>query len=613
MDFLRSEEREGKELHKQRYIWASIVILGVFLILLVRLWQLQILERETFDRLSDKNRIRLRRIPFTRGIISDRSGEILVDNRPSFNLMVVPAEIAYPRVTLSKLCQGVQLLEREDVIERIIRAKRKAPFQSFPLKKGLEWDEMAWVETHRLELPGIWVEVEPCRFYPFAASAAHLIGYVGEITEDMLKSWRGRDYHIGDRVGKSGIEQMVEHFLRGRDGGLQVEVDAQGRQLMVLHEVTYEPGANVVSTLDMTLQQVAEEALGDRAGAVVAGDPQTGDILACVSHPSFDPNLFSNGISAVAWGGLLEDPLHPLQNRPLVAQYPPGSTYKIITALAGLEEGVITPETRLFCPGHYKLGDTTFSCWKEAGHGWLALRDALVQSCDVFFYQVGERVGVDRLAHHAGTFGFGETTGLDSPREKTGLVPTSSWKKKRFGEPWHAGETLSVAIGQSFNLVTPIQQFVMISAVANGGKIVVPKVIQSVHASDDRALETFESQYRGKVPVRHDTLEIIRQALDGVVQDPRGTGQRARVEGVHVAGKTGTAQVVGIRDKVNHGPVPYEFRDHAWFICFAPVQDPKIAVVVLVEHGGHGGSAAAPVAQRILHAFFHETQTRGTE
>jgi penicillin-binding protein 2 len=574
-------------------------------LLIFRLWQLQIMQGETFDRLSDKNRIRLRRVPFTRGIIYDHGGNILADNRPAFNLMGVPAEIPEPRSVIDDLQRGVAL-EGRRVVSEIEKADRGSPFRALKLKGDLPWDEVAWVETHRLDLPGIWVEVEPRRFYPHNSIAAHLLGYVGEITEDQLKRRRNRGYRVGDRIGKSGLEWTLEHYLRGQDGGLQVEVDARGRQLMVLQQVPFQPGANALLTLDIELQEVTEEALGDRAGAVIAGDPNTGEILAMVSHPAYDPNLFSSGISTRDWQELLKDPRHPLQNRVIMAQYPPGSVYKIVTALAGLEEHVITPKTKLFCPGHYKLGDREFSCWKEAGHGWLNLHQAIVQSCDVFFYQVGERLGVNRIAEYAKRLGLGQPTGFDPEREKPGLIPTADWKRSRFGLPWHAGETLSVAIGQGFDLITPLQAFVMISAVANGGTLVVPQVVDQVKSANGKILVKDEPKTLGRVQADPENLRIIRDALQGAVQGVRGTGHRARVEGVQIAGKTGTAQVVGYQGKDGDDTVPYEFRDHAWFVCFAPAEKPQIALSILVEHGGHGGAEAAPIAQRILQAFFNK-------
>jgi penicillin-binding protein 2 len=417
MDFIRPGERDDSIFWRRRFLWILLGAVGVFVILILRLWQLQVLQGETFDRLSDKNRIRLRRIPFTRGIISDRRGRVLADNRPAFRLMGVPAEILSPRETIIRLREGVSL-DGRDMVGAVSRAQNGAPFRPLTLKEDLPWDEVAWVETHRLDLPGIWVEVEPRRFYPYGTIASHLLGYVGEISKDLLTRWRGRGYRVGDLVGMSGLEWMLESYLRGRDGGQQVEVDAQGRQLMVIQEVAYQPGANLVLTQEMPLQIAAEETLGDRAGAIVVGDPNTGEIFAAVSHPSFDPNLFSEGISAKAWQALMEDPLDPLQNRVIMSQYPPGSTYKIITALAGLEEGVISPTTRLYCPGYFEIGDRKFKCWKESGHGWIRLREAVVESCDVFFYQVGQKVGVDRLAKYARGFGLGRPTGFDHDTEK---------------------------------------------------------------------------------------------------------------------------------------------------------------------------------------------------
>lgn len=598
-------EQEEKGQSSRKHIqWAAILICAVFLVLFFRLWQLQILEGETFERLSEKNRIRLRRIPFSRGIVMDRKGHVLADNRASFNLMVVPAEVEDPSVTIERLSIGVQL-DNHNSAFLVNQARKKTSFRPLVLKEGLRWEEVAWVETNRLELPGIWVEVEPRRYYPEGPKAAHVLGYVGEIPEELLRAWKGKGYRVGDRVGRSGVERILEPYLRGRDGGIQVEVDAKGRQLSVLQEVSFEPGADVVLTLDMRLQEVAEEALGDRAGAVVAGDPRTGAILAMVSRPSFDPNLFSEGISHETWKSLAESKNHPLTNRALTAQYPPGSTYKIVTAAAALEEGIITKDTPIYCPGHYTVGNRDYRCMKKEGHGWIRFREAVIQSCDVYFYHLGHLLGVDRLARYARGFGLGAPTGYDPDQEKSGLIPTSAWKKKRLGTPWHAGETVVAAIGQGYDLVTPIQQFVMISAVANGGDVVIPQIVERVVGPDGRVLASFEPRSQGRLPVSLSTLRLLKEALKGVVQDARGTGQRARVQGVEVAGKTGTAQVVRMSERVRERKVavPYKHRDHAWFVCFAPVEEPKIAVVVIVEHGGLGGMEAAPIAQRVIQAF----------
>ncbi|MGQ9859551.1 MAG: penicillin-binding protein 2 [Thermodesulfobacteriota bacterium] len=605
------EDQQEKGPPSRKHIrCATLVILGVFLVLFFRLWQLQILEGESFERLSEKNRVRLRRVPFPRGIILDRNGRLLADNRASFNLMAVPAEIEDPSSTLERLSGRVQL-EGEATVSTLIQARRRAPFRPMVLKKGLRWEEVAWVESNRLDLPGIWVEVEPRRWYPEGPKAAHVLGYVGEISEELLKSWRGKGYRVGDRVGRSGVERAMEPYLRGRDGGIQVEVDAKGRELGVLQEVSFEPGSDIVLTLDMGLQEVAEEALGDRAGAVVAGDPRTGAILAMVSHPSFDPNVFSEGVSPETWRKLTESRDHPLANRALMAQYPPGSTYKIVTAAAALEEGVITKDTPIYCPGHYTVGNRDYRCMRKEGHGWIRLKEALIQSCDVYFYHLGHLLGVDRLAKYARGFGLGAPTGFDPEQEKPGLIPTSAWKRKRFGAPWHAGETVVAAIGQGYDLVTPIQQFVMISAVANGGDVVIPQIVDRVMGPDGKPMLSFEPRFQGRLPLSSNNLKLLKEALRGVVHDPRGTGQRARVQGVDVAGKTGTAQVVRLSDRARERKVavPYRHRDHAWFICFSPVENPQIAVVVVVEHGGLGGAEAAPVAQKVIQAFFQKQRS----
>lgn len=600
------EEGKDTKRWRRKTLVALSLILSAFLILLGRLWQLQILEGQRFSRLSDENRIRLIPVPFTRGIIYDRDGRILADNRPTFNLMAIAAEIDDPHRITSTLRRGVSF-SGDHIASAIIRAKKRHPFRPIRLRRSLSWEEMAWVKTHQLDLQGVWVEAEPVRFYPNGPVAAHVLGYVGEITEELLRRWGKRGYRVGDQVGKAGVESAMEPWLKGRHGGLQVEVDAQGRQLMVLNEVSFEPGANVYLTLDLRLQQVAERALGERDGAVVAGDPSTGEIFALVSHPSFDPNLFSWGLTKSQWRRIQRDPRHPLQNRAISAQYPPGSTFKIVTALAGLQEGIISPKSRFFCPGYYHLGDRTFRCWREAGHGWLNVTQALVQSCDVFFYQLGLKLGPERLAKHARSMGLGRPTGLELPFERGGVVPSAKWKRRNLSRPWLLGETLSFAIGQGYTLVTPMQQFVLISAVANGGKVLVPQLIQRVQKRNGKVVKEFNKKVRAVLDVHEETIALLQEAIRQAVMSPMGTGKRARIPGIEVAGKTGTAQVVGIREDIDEESLPYELRDHAWFLGYAPAGRPKIAVVVLVEHGGKGGKVAAPIARRIMEAYLRSS------
>jgi len=417
----------------------------------------------------------------------------------------------------------------------------------------------------------------------------------------------------GDIVGKTGIEKLLDPYLAGRPGAEQVEVNVTGKVIKSLGRVEPVSGYNVVLTVDLDLQSVAAAAMEGKSGAAVALDPRDGSVLAIVSSPSFDPNLFNGGISRQDWEKLAKDPRHPMENRAISGQYPPGSTYKVVTAAAALSEGVITPETRFFCNGAFTLGNRTYHCWQRHGHGWVNLHRAIVSSCDVYFYNLGKILGVDKIAEYSRSFGFGERTGIDMPREKPGLVPTKAWKLKRFKEPWQTGENIPIAIGQGFDLVTPLQLANAYAALANGGTVWRPRLVKQIEEADGRIIKMFPPVKTGALKLSAQHLELIRKGLWGVVNEPGGTGGALRRAEGDVAGKTGTSQVVGLpqadrtgRAKILSG----RFRDHALFACFAPYRNPEIAVAVVAEHSGHGGSAAAPVARRIIDAYFQLKKER---
>jgi penicillin-binding protein 2 len=434
---------------------------------------------------------------------------------------------------------------------------------------------------------------------------------MGEITEKELKSGRYPYCKSGDMIGRYGIESRLEKFLTGKRGKKQVEVDSVGRQLNVIFTRHPLPGKDIYLTIDRTLQTRAEELLKGKRGAVVALDPQNGEVLAIASSPSFDPNEFIKGISNERWRQLNDARHAPLQNRAISGLYPPGSVFKIVVALAGLQEGVINPNDEILCSGTYVMGDTSFGCWKKGGHGKVSLHRALVESCDIYFYKMGRELGVDRIARYARQFGFGKRTGIDLDYEASGLIPDTRWKMKRFGMMWHPGETLSMAIGQSYTLVTPIQMACFISSIFNGGILYKPHVIK--YAGNFGEIPLTMDYIRGYMDIDGDKLGLVKEALIGVVNEKRGTGRRASIKGVIVAGKTGTAQVVAIQKdegKKRQEDVPYEFRDHAWFVAVAPADLPRIAVAVVVEHGGHGGSAAAPIAGELIKTWFSKEKVQ---
>jgi penicillin-binding protein 2 len=532
---------------------------------------------------------------------------------------VIPSELQRPETVFAALGQLVDEDPRA-LRERVGAPRGRARFQPVTLVDDLSFEELARLETHRFALPGVVTDVRPRRHYVQGPLAAHLLGSIGEISAAQLGAQRFAGYRSGDIVGQNGLEAVLERHLRGRPGGRNVVVDVAGREIEVLDEVRPLPGGTVVLALDLDLQRVAEAAFDEaafaeapadsplRIGGVVALDPRNGDVLALVSRPAYDPNAFAGGIDAESWRRLTTDPWQPLHARVLQAHYPPGSTYKPMVAAAALEAGLITPQTRIFCPGHFVLGRRTFRCWKRGGHGSMDLHDAMVQSCDVFFYQTGLQLGIDRLAHFSRAFGLGRPTGIALGNEVAGLVPTSEWKERRFHERWVRGETVVSAIGQGFNLVTPVQLAVAYAALANGGRVLRPRLMLRLESRDGKVLETIEPRQEGELLIQEQHQALLRRALTDAVEHKKGTGTRARVPGVHVAGKTGTAQVVRLEhtEGLDEEEIPIRQRDHAWFAAFAPAEDPKIVVSVLVEHGGHGGSAAAPIAQRIMASYLEK-------
>ena len=444
------------------------------------------------------------------------------------------------------------------------------------------------------------------RHYPAGSLLGNTLGYVGEISGPELGTPAYAEYEAGDFIGRSGLEMTWEGTLQGQAGGQQVEVDVHGRTLGVLASRPPRPGRNLVLTIDQRLQRAAEQALEGQVGSVVALGVRSGDVLAMVSIPALDPNALAEGISEAQWQQLSGDPRHPLQNRPHQGVYPPGSTFKIAAALAGLAEGTITPKTQVLCTGEYHFAGRGYRCWKKTGHGLVDLERALVESCDVYFYQLGLDTGVNTIHRWASELGLGRPTGIDLPGENSGLLPSKEWKRRARKEPWYTGETLSITIGQGYVLATPLQLAQMIAALANPqGLRLRPRLVARIEDGDGAQVEEIPRRESATLPFRATHMELVRRALRGVVAGKRGTGKRAEVKGFPVAGKTGTSQVVRLSrdEKYEADKIPWEQRDHALFVCYAPIHDPEIAVAVVVEHGGHGGSAAAPVARRVIEAY----------
>ncbi|MFH1059757.1 MAG: penicillin-binding protein 2, partial [Pseudomonadota bacterium] len=601
------EPAEAPEARRSIFL-AGILVGLAFLVLISRLWYLQLLQGDHFRNLSENNRIRLVDVPPSRGLIFDAQGRLLADNRPAFTLAVVPEDVDDWDELAHRLEKLIGVTP-EELHKAREAAKGAPPFKPLRLRSHLDRDQLAILETFRYELPGVKVLVEYRRAYLNATLASHVIGYLGEINQQELAEAPRSLYRIGDYVGRYGLERTRERVLHGRRGARQVEVDAMGRELKLLEEVDAQPGQNLQLTIDLKVQEAAAKALGDEVGAVVALNPKNGQVYCLYSAPSFDQNNFITGMSNRLWEALANDEFHPLKDRAISGLYPPGSTYKIVTAAAGLAEGVITPQTNIVCPGEIPFGRRTYKCWalKKGGHGNVNLHRAIRESCDVYFYRVGLRVGAERLAKHARAFGLGRPTGVPLGSEASGLVPDNAWKKKRFGESWQEGETLSVAIGQGFNLATPIQLARMVAVIANKGRLVTPTLVKAVTPPDGGEPVPEPPGLSSRVPLSPQQIELIHQGLVAVVNEPGGTASATRLPGITVAGKTGTAQVVALKHEKLYGReenLPWKYKNHAVFVAYAPAEDPTIAVAVVVEHGGHGGSDAAPVARQVLEAFF---------
>ncbi len=590
---------------RQKLKFVIILVCLVMSIWMIRLWYLQIIKGDELKQRSENNAVRFRKIQPLRGLVMDRNGAVIVDNRPSFDVLFMPTRGVDPESLIHKI---------QDIYKT--KSVAYASDQPFPktiksylpvrLEKNVSMEKVALVETNTIDLPGVYVDVTPVRLYVDGEIIAPIIGYTGEVSKEELENEED-DYLSGDITGKFGIEKVLDSYIRGRRGNELVEVNAYGKVIKNLGRIDPVSGSNVVLTIDAQLQKAAWEAFAGLAGAAVAMDPRDGSVLAMISSPSFDPNLFNSGIAREQWEKLYKNPLNPLSNRAISGQYPPGSTYKMIVAAAALEERIITPETRIHCDGTFELGNRTYRCWKKHGHGSVNLHRALVESCDVYFYTVGKMLGVDKIAQYAKRFGLGDLTGIELYHERKGLIPTREWKLARMKEPWQQGETISISIGQGFNLTTPLQLAQAYSALANGGTRWRPRLVQRIVLSDGSVQKEFLPEKTGELKLSQQTIALLNRALWGVVNEPGGTGAAARRPQTDVCGKTGTSQVIGLpeNEKARRMMKIASFhKDHALFVCYAPMKNPEIAVAVIAENAGGGGAVAAPIARKILNAYF---------
>jgi penicillin-binding protein 2 len=595
----------------ERHLFARrAVIAGVLVVLAVsavalKLASLQILGHAHYTTLSRDNRVKIEPLPPTRGLIYDAKGVLLAENYPSYSLEVTPEKVDDLKETIAELRRLVSIDDKD--IKRFARLRnQRRRFEGVPIRFNLSQEEVARVSVNNYRLPGVDVRAELVRYYPLGESTAHVIGYVGRINEEELKEIDNSDYAGTNYIGKTGVEKAYEGMLHGHVGHQQVEVNARGRVIRVLESQPPMPGRDLRLYFDIGLQQAAAAALGADRGAVVAIDPRTGGVLAMVSRPTFDPNLFVDGIGAEEYRALRDSPDNPLFNRAIRGQYPPGSTIKPFVALAGLNTGAVTGATHVYCPGFYRLPgqEHKYRDWKHGGHGTVDLHKAIVQSCDVYFYELAHDIGIDRLHDFLAQFGFGRRTGLDVAGERPGLLPSKGWKRESRHQPWYPGETLILGIGQGYFLVTPTQLAAAVAAIAARGRYTEPRVARASQRPGDAKLEDIPA-VRRQLPITAAHLQEVINAMTDVVESAHGTARRIRTDAYRIAGKTGTAQVftVGQKERYRASQVPERMRDHALFIAFAPVDNPRIAVAVIVENGGHGGSVAGPVARDVMDSY----------
>jgi penicillin-binding protein 2 len=575
--------------------WYLLIFLFTLLgILMIRLFVMQIINGTYYEGLSENNRVRIIAVAAPRGKIMDRAGAVLADNRPAYNVMVLPEDISNPKEISERLAPLLNKTPME--IRQAIQHGKGKPYDPLIVARDITFDQVAKIETQMFSLPGVSIETIPEREYLYGSLGCHVLGFIGEVSKRQLEEQSEEDdYAPGDLIGKSGIELVYEDTLKGEKGKRVFEVDARGHRVKVLGEQEPSPGKDVKLTIDQGLQDIAANGLGDRAGAVVAMIPSTGEVLVMESSPGFDPAIFATAMTSQQWKGIIDDPLHPLENRSMRGAYPPGSVMKIVVTLAGFQAGILDPNARVYCPGSYKIGNMTFRCWQAHGHGNLDLVNAIAQSCDVYFYTLGRALGIDRLSATGFELGLGAKTGIMLPDELPGLMPTKKWKRKRFHQSWYPGEDVISAIGQGYTMVTPLQVAKVMSAIVNGGKVYTPKILTEGEPVLERDIAIPPPQ-----------LALIKAGLKGAVENVHGTGHSIYDPEFSIGGKTGTAQVArGYTSKrPDEADIPYKFRDHAWFFGISPVETPEIVVVVLLEHAGHGGSVCAPIVKDVIKGYY---------
>lgn len=618
--------QEERRVVESRFLWANMLFLAVTGLLLIRLWWVQIYRGDHYRQIAENNRIQYIEIPAPRGIIYDRNGQVVLGNRPYFDLVYIP-QFVHDTLTTFRVLGRLLHVPVGTFQRRLWMSRGQPKYLPVTLKRNLSLHEVAVLESNKVFLPGIDIAVAPRRDYK-PDTPSHMVGYLGEISKRELDkspagpSKHSNQYRAGDLVGKQGFEWRWEKYLRGQRGHRLIQVDAYGRQVhasekngLNLPQVAATPGADLILTLDMELQLAAKEAFRGKNGAVVVINPQNGEILAMVSEPGYDPNVYQGGMTEEKYRSLIANPFKPFLDKTTGGVFMPGSTYKAVVAIAGLEEGIINANTSFFCPGHYVLGGQTYHCWEHRGHGTVNLRRALMKSCDVFFYNVGVDLGVDRIAKYAEMLGLGQKTGFLLNFEQPGLVPTSAWKKLTYRLPWSTGETPSIAIGQGADGVTPLQLANLYATIGNEGRLWRPFIVKRVVNPVGETLLAQEPELLRQIDrIRPETYKLVKDGLMAVVMDKEGTGKNAAVPGVTIAGKTGSAQVVSLSKNMGktQKDVAIAWREHALFAAFSPVDRPEIAVAVISEHDKQsgGGRSAAPVAGKIIAAYWEMKKSR---
>ena len=594
---MSSLNREKNYILSRRLAWIIAVNLLAFAVLVARLYYLQVYEADKYKMLSDENRISTRFLLAPRGTIYDRNGEVIAKNEQNFQALIIAEQTPDINETLERFKQIVPLSEDEEK-KVVADIKNKRRFIPVKLKDNLSWNEVSAILLHAPDLPGVEITEGLSRKYPMGDLYAHVLGYVGPVSEADRKD--NPLYMVpGFKIGKSGLERSMDYKLQGKSGTVKLEVNAYGRVMKEIERDPGEQGDSLTLTVDSRLQEAAYKAFGDHSGAAVVLDVRTGEILAMVSTPAFDPNLFTNGISYKQWNELLNNERSPLIDKAVSGQYSPGSTFKIVVALAALEAGVIDADTRFYCAGATEIGNIRFHCWNHYGHGSLNVVEALKYSCDIFFYETALRVGVDKIREMALKLGMGEVLNVGVDNEKAGLIPSKSWKKAKYGTQWAPGDSANTGIGQGYVLVTPMQLVTMLARVVNGGYAITPTFIKP-------SKKDLEQIKRLKISRRH--IELVKEGMYEVVNGVGGTAKRAKfnLDGVRMGGKTGTTQVRRISMKerktgvIRDEYLPWKLRNHAWFMGFTPVDNPRYAVAVIVEHGSSGSGVAAPIASKIL-------------